>query len=65
LEPTTEVSTEPGAIQPEYTDWNTAIRPTGALRGKHLAARATAVLEGTADEIKNKAHRRLLTLTHR
>jgi len=48
----------------EYTDWNTNIRPTGPLRGKHLAARATAVLEGTNDDIKAKAHRRLLTLTH-
>jgi phage/plasmid-like protein (TIGR03299 family) len=49
----------------ENTERNTPIRPTGSLRGKHLAARATAVLEGTADDIKNKAHRRLLTLTHR
>lgn len=49
----------------EYTDWNTTIRPTGALRGRNLAARATALLEGTNDEVKTRAHRRLLTLTHR
>ncbi|MBM0230511.1 DUF932 domain-containing protein [Micromonospora sp. STR1_7] len=49
----------------EFADWKTAIRPTGSLRGNNLAARATAVMEGSADELKSKAHRRLLTLTHR
>jgi phage/plasmid-like protein (TIGR03299 family) len=49
----------------EYLDWKTTIRPTGSLRGQHLAARATAVLEGTADEAKATAHRHLLTLTRR
>jgi phage/plasmid-like protein (TIGR03299 family) len=49
----------------EYTDWRAAIRPTGTLRGNNLAARATAVIEGSSDELKSKAHRRLLTLTHR
>ncbi len=49
----------------EYTDWKSAIRPTGSLRGKNLAARATAVLEGTGDELKSRAHRRLLTLVRR
>jgi phage/plasmid-like protein (TIGR03299 family) len=49
----------------EYADWKTSIRPTGALRGKNLAARATAVMEGSADELKSKAHRRLLTLVRR
>ena len=49
----------------EYADWKAAIRPTGSLRGKNLAARATAVMEGSNDELKNKVHRRLLTLVRR
>jgi phage/plasmid-like protein (TIGR03299 family) len=49
----------------EYADWNTTIRPAGSLRGQILAARATAVLEGANDEVKTKAHRRLLTLARR
>jgi phage/plasmid-like protein (TIGR03299 family) len=49
----------------EYTDWRQAIRPTGSLRGNNLAARATAVLEGGNDELKSRAHRRLLTLVRR
>ncbi|MDQ1645725.1 MAG: hypothetical protein QOJ50_1909 [Cryptosporangiaceae bacterium] len=49
----------------EYADWKTGIRPTGSLRGNNLAARATAVIEGTHDDIKSRAHRQLLTLTRR
>jgi len=49
----------------EYADWKQAIRPTGSLRGNNLAARATAVLEGSNDDLKNRAHRQLLTLTRR
>lgn len=49
----------------EYADWKKTIRPTGSLRGNHLAARATAVLEGGDDDLKSRAHRRLLTLTQR
>jgi len=49
----------------EYTDWNTTVRPTGSLRGRTLAARATAILEGAHDQLKTKAHRRLLTLARR
>jgi phage/plasmid-like protein (TIGR03299 family) len=49
----------------QYADWRTTMRPTGALRGNMLAARATAVMEGTADDLKTRAHRRLLTRTHR
>ena len=48
-----------------YADWKRPIRPTGSLRGNNLAARATAVLEGIDDELKNRAHRRLLTLARR
>jgi phage/plasmid-like protein (TIGR03299 family) len=49
----------------EYADWHKQIRPTGSLRGNHLAARATSVLEGADDDLKSRAHRRLLTLTRR
>jgi phage/plasmid-like protein (TIGR03299 family) len=49
----------------EYADWKQSIRPTGSLRGRDLAARATAVLEGSNDDIKSRAHRQLLTLTRR
>jgi phage/plasmid-like protein (TIGR03299 family) len=49
----------------EYADWRKQIRPTGSLRGNHLAARATSVLEGADDDLKSRAHRRLLTLTRR
>jgi phage/plasmid-like protein (TIGR03299 family) len=49
----------------EYADWRTTIRPTGSLRGRDLAARATAVLEGGNDELKTRAHRRLMTLATR
>ena len=49
----------------EYADWKQAIRPTGSLRGNNLAARATAVLEGSNDDLKSRAHRHLLTLARR
>jgi phage/plasmid-like protein (TIGR03299 family) len=49
----------------EYADWRKAVRPTGSLRGNNLAARATAVLEGSDDDLKSRAHRRLLTLVRR
>ncbi len=49
----------------EYADWKQPIRPTGSLRGRNLAARATAVLEGSNDDIKSRTHRQLLTLTRR
>lgn len=49
----------------EFADWKTSIRPTGSLRGRNLAARATAVLEGSNDDIKNRAHSHLLTLNRR
>jgi phage/plasmid-like protein (TIGR03299 family) len=49
----------------EFADWKQGIRPTGSLRGHNLAARATAVLEGSNDDLKNRAHRELLTRTWR
>jgi len=36
----------------EYADWKQTIRPTGSLRGNNLAARATAVLEGSNDDLE-------------
>ena len=49
----------------EYADWRKAVRPTGSLRGNNLAARATAVLVGSDDDLKSRAHRRLLTLARK
>ncbi|HZM82170.1 MAG TPA: DUF932 domain-containing protein [Candidatus Limnocylindrales bacterium] len=49
----------------EFADWRKAVRPTGSLRGNNLAARATAVLEGSDDDLKSRAHRQLLTLVRR
>ncbi|WP_275413223.1 DUF932 domain-containing protein [Rugosimonospora africana] len=49
----------------EYADWKQVLRPTGSLRGNNLAARATAVPEGSNDDLKSRAHRRLLTLVRR
>jgi phage/plasmid-like protein (TIGR03299 family) len=49
----------------EFCDWKSQLRLTGDLRGHNLAARATAALEGTQDELKTRAHRRLLTLVRR
>jgi phage/plasmid-like protein (TIGR03299 family) len=49
----------------EYADWKQAIRPTGSLRGDDLAARATAVLEGSNDDLKSRTHRQLLTRINR
>jgi phage/plasmid-like protein (TIGR03299 family) len=49
----------------EYADWKSQVRPTGSLRGRNLAARATAVMEGSNDDIKSRAHRQMLSLTRR
>ncbi len=49
----------------EWLDWRKPIRPSGSLRGKNLAARATAMLEGGDDDLKARTHRRLLTLARR
>ena len=49
----------------EYADWGKNIRPSGSLRGNNLAARATLALEGADDDVKSRAHRRLLTLVRR
>jgi len=44
----------------EFSDWGRS-----GLRGTGLAARATAIMEGSDDPLKSKAHKRLLTLTNR
>ncbi|MFG3710957.1 DUF932 domain-containing protein [Micromonospora sp. NPDC047730] len=49
----------------EFLDHKVSIRPTGSLKGKFAAARATAVMEGDRDEAKNKAHKRLMLLVRR
>lgn len=46
----------------EWLDWRKTVRPGESLRGNNLAVRATAMLEGSDDETKSKAHRQLLTL---
>lgn len=47
----------------QYADWDKTVAPRGELRGKNLATRATAMLEGSDDALKSKAHKRLLILT--
>ena len=49
----------------EFADWKSDIRPTGSLKGKFAAARATAMLEGSKDDLKKKAHHKLLQLATR
>lgn len=49
----------------EFLDWKSAIRPSGPLKGKFAAARATAMLEGDRDDKKSTAHKQLLTLVRR
>jgi phage/plasmid-like protein (TIGR03299 family) len=49
----------------EYLDWDQTVRGTGSLKGKGLATRATAMVEGASDDIKSKAHKQLLLRTVR
>lgn len=49
----------------QYCDWHTGIRPRGSLRGRNLAARATAALDGRHDATKTRAHQHLLTMVRR
>lgn len=45
----------------EWADWKRNLQPrSGSLKGNMAAARATAVLEDTAGELKSKAHRKLM-----
>jgi len=46
----------------EYLDHYAPIRPSGALKGNPLGARGQRLLEGADDEIKSKAHRKLMLL---
>lgn len=47
------------------TDYLDHVAPRRAVGDKLAAARATAILEGSDDDLKTKAHRQLLTLTNR
>lgn len=49
----------------EYLDHYASIRPSGALKGDLSAARGQRLLEGNDDELKSKAHRRLMLLRRR
>ncbi|MFI0724335.1 DUF932 domain-containing protein [Streptomyces sp. NPDC021224] len=51
----------------DYTDHFAAIRPSAAsgLKGNEPAARGLRLLEGTDDEIKSRAHQRLMLLRRR
>jgi phage/plasmid-like protein (TIGR03299 family) len=50
------------AAERAVTDWLDHAAPRRAIGGSMAAARATAVLEGSSDDLKSKAHKRLLTL---
>ncbi|WP_435111925.1 DUF932 domain-containing protein [Nocardiopsis synnemataformans] len=43
-----------------WLDWDRPVRPGGAFAGDAYAARATSFLEGSADETKSRAHKRLM-----
>ncbi|AXK35789.1 DUF932 domain-containing protein [Streptomyces armeniacus] len=49
----------------EYLDHYASIRPSGALKDNTLGARGQRLLEGTDDEVKSTAHRRLMALRQR
>lgn len=49
----------------DYVDHYAELRPRGDLKGNRLAAEGTRLLEGTTDDIKGKAHKRLMVLTKR
>ena len=57
--------TRPSGRSPSTSTGRSPCRPVPPCAAINLAARATAVLEGTADDLKAPAHRRLLVLTHR
>lgn len=48
-----------------YVDHFAELRPRGALKGNRLAAQGQAIMEGTFDDVKNKAHKRLMTLVRK
>jgi phage/plasmid-like protein (TIGR03299 family) len=49
----------------QYADWKISRRPGKSFQGDLLAARATMVLEGSDAELKNRTHKRLMTLVRR
>lgn len=48
-----------------YVDHFSELRPRGVLKGNRLGAQGQAILEGSQDEVKNRTHKRLMTLTNR
>lgn len=53
------------AAEQAVTGWLDNAAPRRAVGDKLAAARATAILEGSDDELKSKAHKQLLTLVNR
>ncbi|WP_322750974.1 MULTISPECIES: DUF932 domain-containing protein [unclassified Frankia] len=49
----------------DYVDHYATIRPSGALKGNELGARGARLLDGVDDEVKDKAHRKLMLLVRR
>lgn len=49
----------------DYVDHYAKIRPTGVLKGNELGARGVRLLDGADDEVKDKAHRKLMLLVRR
>lgn len=49
----------------DYADHYAAIRPSGALKGNELGARGARLLDGADDEVKDRAHRKLMLLARR
>lgn len=48
-----------------YVDHFAELRPRGALKGNRLAAQGQAIMEETFDNVKSKAHKRLMTLVRK
>jgi len=49
----------------DYLDHHAAIKPRGVLKGNELAARGARLLDGVDDEVKDRAHRKLMRLVRR
>lgn len=48
-----------------YVDHYSDLRPRGVLKGNRLAASATAIMDGTTDEPKSRAHKALMLLVNK
>lgn len=50
----------------EWADWHRGVKPRhSSLKGRNAAARATAVIEDSAGDVKSNAHRRLMLRVNR